>query len=84
MGDVTQGTSNFGLYINYNLRNSDNTSKSAFGQIELPLTDTLTAVGGVRYTENQNEGYWRDKVGLFAGPASPEPRRREALRLPGS
>ena len=69
LGDVTQGTSNFGLYINYNLRNSDNTSKSAFGQIEVPLTDTLTAVGGVRYTENQNEGYWRDKVGLFAGPA---------------
>jgi iron complex outermembrane recepter protein len=68
LGDVTQGSTNFGLYINYNLRNSDSTSKSGFGQFEVPINEKLTAVGGVRYTNNQNEGFWRDKAGFFAGP----------------
>ncbi|MEP7311223.1 MAG: TonB-dependent receptor [Pseudomonadota bacterium] len=69
LGDARQGSTNFGLYINYNRRNSDTKSTSAFGQLEYELTDTLTAVGGVRYTNNDNNGYWRDKAGNFVGPA---------------
>lgn len=69
VGDITPGTTNFGLYINDNLRNSNNESKALFGQVEAPLVDKLTAVVGVRYTENTDHGYWRDKAGFFAGPA---------------
>jgi len=58
-----------GMYINYNLRNSDTESWSAFGQVEVPLTDQLTAVGGLRYTHNSIVGLWRDKIGQFLGPA---------------
>lgn len=60
------GTQNFGLFINYNLRDSGNESKSAFGQVEVPITDQLTAVGGLRYTSNDNEGYWRDYTGIVS------------------
>jgi iron complex outermembrane receptor protein len=67
LGDVTPGSQNFGFYVNYNLRDSGNISKSLFGQVEVPITSTLTAVGGLRYTDNKNTGYWRDKVGQFAG-----------------
>lgn len=58
-----------GMYINYNLRNSNAESWSGFGQVEVPLTDQFTAVGGIRYTDNSNRGYWRDKIGQFLGPA---------------
>jgi iron complex outermembrane receptor protein len=68
LGDITPGTRNFGFYINYNLRDSLNKSKSLFGQVEVPLTGTLTAVGGARYTDNENLGYWRDRAGMFVGP----------------
>lgn len=62
------GQANFGFYVNYNQRNQITDSKSGFGQVEVPFTDTLTAVGGIRYTDNKNTGYWRDKVGSFFGP----------------
>jgi iron complex outermembrane receptor protein len=68
LGDITPNTQNFGFYINYNLRDSINKSKSLFGQVEVPLTETLTAVGGARYTDNKNLGYWRDRAGMFVGP----------------
>ncbi|MBB6096499.1 iron complex outermembrane receptor protein [Povalibacter uvarum] len=68
LGDITPGTQNFGFFINYNLRDSDNESKSAFGQVEVPITDQLTAVGGVRYTSNENDGYWRDRAAFLVGP----------------
>ncbi|MEZ0244911.1 MAG: TonB-dependent receptor [Sphingomonas sp.] len=41
-----------GTYLTYFGRTVDSDSKSAFGQIEVPLSSTLTAVGGLRYTQN--------------------------------
>jgi len=70
LGDVTPGTTEFGLFINYNLRDSDNESKSAFGQVEVPLGDRFTAVAGARYTSNDNEGFWRDRAAFLVGPVT--------------
>jgi iron complex outermembrane receptor protein len=70
LGDITPGTQNFGLFINYNIRDSDNESKSAFGQVEWKFTDQLTAVAGARYTSNDNEGFWRDRAAFLAGPVT--------------
>jgi iron complex outermembrane receptor protein len=80
LGDITPGNTNFGLFINYNLRDSDNESKSAFGQVEWAFTDQLTAVGGVRYTSNDNEGFWRDRAAFLVGP---ETRPRDTPNIFG-
>jgi iron complex outermembrane receptor protein len=63
------------------LRDSINKSKSLFGQIEVPLTDTLTAVGGARYTDNTNLGYWRDRTG--GGPGAFVGPQQRSLSTPG-
>ncbi|MEL0212741.1 MAG: TonB-dependent receptor, partial [Novosphingobium sp.] len=57
----TPGTflSYFGRYVN-----SD--SKSVFGQVEVPLTEQLTAIGGLRYTSNS-----RDATYVNANPFGP-------------
>ena len=49
----TPGTmlSYFGRYVK-----SD--SKSVFGQVEVPLTEQLTAIGGLRYTDNSRDGLY--------------------------
>jgi iron complex outermembrane receptor protein len=70
LGDITPGNQNFGLFINYNLRDSDSESRSAFGQIEVPLGEQLTAVAGLRYTSNDNEGFWRDRAAFLVGPVT--------------
>lgn len=44
-----------GGYINYVMEPTDNKSWSAFGQVEVPLTEQLTAVGGLRYTDDRRE-----------------------------
>jgi iron complex outermembrane recepter protein len=81
LGDITPGNPNFGLFINYNLRDSDSDSKSAFGQVEVPLGEQLTAVGGVRYTSNDNEGFWRDRGSFLAGPVT-RPRDTPGIFTP--
>ncbi len=60
-GDATPGTANAGRFINTFSRKNDNESKSVFGQVELPFSDTLTGVVGGRYTKNDNSGDWADK-----------------------
>ena len=42
-----------GSYITYPVHPTDSQSWSAFGQAENSFTDTLTAVGGVRYTKDR-------------------------------
>ncbi|MEP6869261.1 MAG: TonB-dependent receptor, partial [Novosphingobium sp.] len=42
-----------GTFLSYFGRYVNSDSKSVFGQVEVPLGDTLTAVGGLRYTDNK-------------------------------
>jgi iron complex outermembrane receptor protein len=41
-----------GTFLSYFGRYVESDSKSVFGQVEVPLTEQLTAVGGLRYTDN--------------------------------
>ena len=52
-----------GSFLSYFGRDIVSDSKSVFGQAEVPIIDTLTAVGGLRYTKNK-----RDAVYLNATP----------------
>ncbi|MEG3176718.1 TonB-dependent receptor [Sphingomonas sp. RB3P16] len=49
-----------GSYINYFRRPTLSESYSAFGQVEVPLADKLTAVGGLRYTKDKRSGAYSD------------------------
>ena len=66
-GDGTPGTTNNGRFINTFSRKNDNESKSVFGQVELPFSDTLTGVVGGRYTKNDNTGDWASSNGGIGG-----------------
>jgi iron complex outermembrane recepter protein len=58
--------------LSYFGRDVSSNSKSAFGQFELPLGDTLTAVGGIRYTDNKRTGLYRNASPFGAGPPDPQ------------
>ena len=45
-----------GSFINFFTRDSQIKSYAAFGQVDVPLTETLTAVGGIRYTHDDRTG----------------------------
>jgi iron complex outermembrane receptor protein len=62
-GDGTPGTTNNGRFINTFSRKNENESQSVFGQVELPISDTLTGVVGGRYTKNENTGDWASSNG---------------------
>lgn len=49
-----------GSYINYFRRPTTSKSWSAFGQVEVPLADTLTAVGGLRYTKDKRNAVYNN------------------------
>lgn len=51
---------NVGSYINYFRRPTTSESYSAFGQVEVPLTDELTAVGGLRYTKDKRHAVYNN------------------------
>ena len=59
-----------GTFISYFGRDVTSKSKSAFGQVEVPLSDTLTAVGGLRYTDNQRDALYRNAAPF--GPGAPD------------
>ncbi len=44
-----------GTFLSYFVRDITSDSKSAFGQVEVPLGDKLTVVGGLRYTSNSRD-----------------------------
>ncbi|MET0179862.1 MAG: TonB-dependent receptor [Novosphingobium sp.] len=56
-----------GTFLSYFGRDIESDSKSVFGQVEVPLGDTLTAVGGLRYTDNSREAIYRN-AGPFFNP----------------
>jgi len=58
--------------LSYFDRDVSSSSKSAFGQFELPLGETLTAVGGLRYTDNRRTGLYRN--GTPFGRGAPDPQ----------
>ena len=45
-----------GTYLSYFGRRLSSESKSVFGQVEVPVVDKLTAVGGLRYTADTRTG----------------------------
>ncbi len=47
-----------GTYLSYFGRKISSDSKSLFGQVEVPLGDKLTAVGGLRYTDNKRDALY--------------------------
>ena len=57
-----------GSFLSYFGRNIKSDSKSLFGQIEVPLGSTLTAVGGLRYTDNKRSALYRNGSPFGAGP----------------
>ena len=58
-----------GTFLSYFGRHVDTTSKSAFGQVEIPMIDMLKAVVGVRYTNNDRTGVFKN--GSPFGPMGP-------------
>ncbi len=58
-----------GTFLSYFGRNISSDSKSVFGQVEVPLGDKLTAVGGLRYTDNGRDAIYRN-AGPFFNPAA--------------
>ena len=52
------GFSSNGTFLSYFGRQLSSDSWSGFGQVEVPLGDTLTAVGGLRYTDNSRTGFY--------------------------
>lgn len=70
-----------GSYITYFQHPTDSKSWSAFGQVEVPLTEQLTAIGGLRYTKDDRSALFRNygfvfnsgAVQLTGAPASQLP-----------
>ncbi|WP_294262931.1 TonB-dependent receptor [uncultured Sphingomonas sp.] len=54
-----------GSYINFFTRASETKSYAAFGQVEVPFTDQLTAVGGLRYTHDDRTGVFGNYFFVF-------------------
>jgi iron complex outermembrane receptor protein len=65
----------FGIYLNTFYRPVEAESAAAFGQIELPLGETLTAVVGGRYTQDDKSGTFYS----FPGPPTFAPGGLEFL-----
>ena len=64
------GFSSNGSFLSYFGRKLSSESWSGFGQIEVPLGDKLTAVGGLRYTDNSRNGnYANGSPFVYFGPS---------------
>lgn len=57
-----------GTFLSYFGRGIDSESKSVFGQVEVPLGETLTAIGGLRYTDNKRDALYLNASPFGAGP----------------
>ena len=60
-----------GSCLSYFGRDVTTDSRSVFGQIEVPLGEKLTAVGGLRYTDSDRKAIYKN-AGVF-GPGAPDP-----------
>ncbi|NBC36418.1 TonB-dependent receptor [Novosphingobium sp. FSY-8] len=58
-----------GSYVNYFRHPTNSKSLSGFGQVEVPLTDKLTAVVGARYTQDDRDAAFTNYAFAFgSGP----------------
>lgn len=53
-----------GCFLSYIGGEVSSESQSLFGQADVPLGETLTVVGGIRFTKNGRDGTYRN-VGVF-------------------
>lgn len=60
-----------GTFLSYFRRDISSDSKSVFGQVEVPIMETLTAVGGLRYTKNKRDAIYTNAAPFGAGPPDP-------------
>ncbi|QZH73893.1 MAG: TonB-dependent receptor [Erythrobacter sp.] len=60
-----------GAFLSYFGRDVGSDSLSGFGQVEIPLGDTLTAIAGARYTSNSREAVYQNASAFGAGPPDP-------------
>jgi len=71
-----------GSYVNYFQHPTTSDSKSVFGQVEVPLVEKLTAVGGVRYTKDSRSAVYRNGGFIFnLGPVKLSPPFGTTLNL---
>ena len=59
-----------GTCLSYFGRDISSESKSVFGQVEVPLGETLTLVGGLRYTDNSRKAVYKNASPF--GPGAPD------------
>ncbi|MFM5931912.1 MAG: TonB-dependent receptor [Novosphingobium sp.] len=59
-----------GTCLSYFGRDISSESKSAFGQVEVPLGEKLTLVGGLRYTDNSRKAVYKNASPF--GPGAPD------------
>jgi iron complex outermembrane receptor protein len=62
----TNGAPTPGTFLSYFGRYVNSESKSVFGQVEVPFGEQITAIGGLRYTDNS-----RDAIYINANPFGP-------------
>ncbi len=59
-----------GTFLSYFGRDVTSDSKSLFGQVEVPLGDKVTLVGGLRYTDNSRDAIFLNRSFIFnSGPS---------------
>lgn len=62
-----------GTYLSYFGRDITSDSKSLFGQVEVPVAETLTLVGGLRYTDNARDALYYNRS-FVPSEAAGQPR----------
>ena len=71
-----------GSFINTFTRDTEAESLAAFAQVDVPLTDTLTAVGGLRYTDDKRRAVFGNYGFRFnSGPVAPTTPPPQILNL---
>ncbi len=70
-----------GTFLSYFVRNVDSDSKSVFGQVEVPFGDTLTAIGGLRYTDNKRSAIYKNVSPFANGLVGAGSARLDLTRL---
>ncbi|MFM5950342.1 MAG: TonB-dependent receptor, partial [Novosphingobium sp.] len=59
-----------GTFLSYFGRDITSDSKSLFGQVEVPVGDKITLVGGLRYTDNGRDAIYLNRSFIFnSGPS---------------
>ncbi|OYZ45702.1 MAG: TonB-dependent receptor, partial [Novosphingobium sp. 16-62-11] len=60
-----------GGYVNYFERSVESRSWAVFGQADVKVSDQITLVGGLRYTDDKRSALYKDYGGAIANPSNP-------------